>query len=95
MESIARERFEARSSGESRSPTRRAANVSLDSNLVREARELGLNVSRACNDGLTSAVRQERERRWREENREAIEERARYVEANGLPLASLRMFDVE
>ena len=95
MVSVAREQQHTSPPGAGKSSTRRTANVSLDNDLVREARELGLNVSRACNNGLTLAVRTERERRWREENRDAIEERVRYVEANGLPLASLRMFEVE
>ena len=38
------------------------------------------------------AVAQERERRWREANREAIDSANAYVERHGLPLAHHRMF---
>ncbi len=73
-------------------PSRRPVNVSLDETLVASARELGINLSRACEAGLAAEVKQERERRWREENREAIEGWNRWVEENGVPLAKYRMF---
>ncbi|HEX7656349.1 MAG TPA: type II toxin-antitoxin system CcdA family antitoxin, partial [Sphingomonas sp.] len=50
---------------------RRAVNVSLDDDLVGEAKALGLNLSQACEAGLAATVKAERERRWKEENREA------------------------
>jgi antitoxin CcdA len=71
---------------------KRPTNVSLSASLVDEARELGINISQACEDGLSAATKRERERRWLEENREAMESWNRYVEEHGLPLAKYRRF---
>ena len=77
---------------EGRPPVRRPTNLSLDSALVEEARSFGINVSRACEEGLDRAVREERRRRWIEQNREAMEASNAYVAEHGLPLAKYRMF---
>ena len=71
---------------------RRPTNVSLASNLLDDARELGINVSRACEQGLVEQIAKCRSAKWLEENREAIESSNRYVEEHGLPLAKYRMF---
>ncbi|MCY7280037.1 MAG: type II toxin-antitoxin system CcdA family antitoxin [Sphingomonas bacterium] len=77
-------------------PLRRArrarTNVSLDDALVAEARELGVNVSRASNQGLKEAVKKARGERWLEENRAALDSYNAYVAANGLPLEKYRLF---
>lgn len=67
-------------------------NVSLDAELVAEARELGVNISQASEVGLTEAVKRARAERWLAENRSAIEASNAYVEAHGLPLKSYRLF---
>lgn len=72
--------------------SRRATNVSLDSAHLAEARELGINVSQACERGLVATLAEERARRWKEENREAMESFNRYIEENGLPLEDYRLF---
>lgn len=77
---------------EDRMPFRRPTNVSLDARLVEEARQLEINISRACEEGLEKTVREERRRRWIEENREAMEASNEYVRQHGLPLAKYRMF---
>jgi antitoxin CcdA len=77
---------------EDRSAFRRPTNVSLDARLVDEAKELGINVSRASEDGLAREVRAERIRRFHEENREAFDEYNRYVAEHGLPLEEYRLF---
>lgn len=71
---------------------KRGTNVSLRADLVAEARELGVGLSGACEDGLAAAVKAERERRWLEENRGAIESWNRYIAEHGLPLARYRTF---
>lgn len=71
---------------------RKPANLSLDSRLLADAKSLGINVSRAAEAGIAQAVKEEKERRWKEENREAIESSNAYVEKHGLPLAKYRMF---
>lgn len=75
-----------------RGPHRRATNVSLDQSLVKAARELEINLSRACEKGLAGEIKATREARWLEENAEAIESSNRYVEKHGLPLAKYRLF---
>ena len=77
---------------EDRTAFRRPTNVTLDEQLVASAKELGINVSRACEQGLSDAVSAERKRRWQEENREALEAANAYVAEYGLPLAKYRVF---
>jgi antitoxin CcdA len=69
-----------------------ATNVSLDSALVAEARQLGVNISRASAEGLESAVAQARAERWSRENEAALESSNVYVDAHGLPLKAMRQF---
>ncbi len=71
---------------------KRPTNVSLSEALVSEARELGINVSRACEDGLATEVRRERTKRWQEDNTAGFEAWNAYVERHGVPLARYRKF---
>lgn len=71
---------------------RRATNISLDTKLVEAAKEYGINVSRACEEGLAKQVSDERSKRWQEDNREAIDAYNAWIEENGVPLAEYRMF---
>lgn len=75
-----------------RTPARKSANLSIDTDLIAEAKALQVNISRAAETGIADAVRKEKERRWKEENRDAIEEWNRYFEENGLPFAEYRGF---
>jgi len=74
------------------SPSRKAANLSLNSELLNQARALDINLSRAAEEGIAKAVKTERERRWLEENADAIRAESDYLEKNGLPLAKHRLF---
>lgn len=71
---------------------KKATNVSLSEALVSEARQLGINVSQACEEGLESEVRRERTKRWQEENAAGFEAWNAFVERNGVPLAKYRKF---
>ena len=71
---------------------RKSTNVSLAADLVAEAKALDINLSRACEAGLEAALKQERKRRWQDENAEAIEAWNVWVRENGLPLARYRRF---
>jgi len=71
---------------------KRATNVSLSEALVSEARALGINVSRACGEGLESEVRLERAKRWHDDNSEGFEAWNAFVERNGVPLVRYRKF---
>ncbi len=59
---------------------RKTVNLSINSDLLRQARELGINLSKTLESQLEQILRQERARRWQEENREAIEAHNRFVE---------------
>lgn len=71
---------------------RRAANISLSSGVLDDARELGINISRACEVGLEAQIARVRRERWLAENKPALESSNAYAQANGLPLARLRQF---
>jgi len=71
---------------------KRGTNVSLRIDLVEEARGLGIGLSNACEEGLAAAVKAEKERRWIEENADAIRNYNEWIAKNGNPLAKYRMF---
>lgn len=67
-------------------------NLSIDGAVTREARALGVNMSRVAEAAIAEAARLERNRRWREENRAALDAYAEEVAREGLPLARYRTF---
>jgi antitoxin CcdA len=71
---------------------KKPTNLSLDVELIQEARDLGLSLSEAAETGLRQAVKQAKEAAWLEENAGAIESSNRYVSEHGLPLERYRMF---
>lgn len=73
-------------------PQRRATNVSLDHRAVAEAKELGINISQACERGLVEAVKDARTALWQEENRAAMDGWNAWAEQHGLPLGAMRLF---
>jgi antitoxin CcdA len=71
---------------------RRATNVSINAQLLAEARALEVNISRAAEQGLARAIAERRAALWLEENQAALESSNAYVEQHGLPLAQYRGF---
>lgn len=71
---------------------KRAINVSLDKDAVAGAKEMGINISQACERGLAAEVKRVREEQWLTDNKEAIEATNAWLEKNGLPLAKYRVF---
>ncbi len=71
---------------DARSPKRRkrAINLSIDSDLLREAKSLGINLSRFAEDKLAEEVKRRRWETWRAKNRDAIEAYNRFVERYGI-----------
>ncbi|WP_244619955.1 type II toxin-antitoxin system CcdA family antitoxin [Mesorhizobium sp. NFR06] len=53
---------------------------------------MGINMSRAAEQGIAKAISAEKTRRWQEENKEALESSNECVKRNGLPLAKYRLF---
>ncbi len=71
---------------------RRATNVTLPEALLQDAREMGINLSQACEQGLAAAVAETRRQRWLAENQDAMDAWNEHVAAHGLPLAAYRQF---
>lgn len=71
---------------------RRATNLALNPALVEDAKAEGINLSRACEAGLAAELKRVREKRWLEENREAIAEWNEWTARNGLILGKFRQF---
>jgi antitoxin CcdA len=63
---------------------KKAVNLSINSDLLRQARELKINLSKTLESQLEQVLREERARRWKEENREAMEAFNRFVEEHGI-----------
>jgi len=72
--------------------SKKAVNLSLDSDLLRQARDLGLNLSGVAEEALAYAVSARLAERWKEENREAIDAYNRRIEAEGVFSDGLRTF---
>ena len=73
---------------------RKATNVSLDSELLKDAKALGVNISRAAEEGVNDAVRKAKGEAWKRENAASLEAWNEWVDVNGLPLEKYRMFNV-
>jgi antitoxin CcdA len=71
---------------------RKPVNLSLDTGVVEAARAAGINLSQTCEAALRAAAKAERERLWKEENKESIEAWNAWVDEHGLPLAKYRQF---
>ncbi len=72
---------------------RRATNVTLPETLVAQAKDLKVNISQACEAGLAAQVKTAREKKWLEENREAIAYWNERMEQEGLLLSEYRIFN--
>jgi antitoxin CcdA len=74
------------------SADRTAIDIQMRTDLLEEAKELGIDVESACEHGLKEEVAKIKADRWYQENREAVDYWNRYVEEHGLPLARYRQF---
>jgi antitoxin CcdA len=71
---------------------RRPTELALDGTLVGEAERLGIDLSEACEQGISDAIAREVAPRWQADNAEALAASNAYVEEHGLPLAGARLF---
>jgi antitoxin CcdA len=69
---------------------KRAVNVTVDENVLAEAKQLGLNLSQVLEDELRKRVKEEKTRRFQEEHRDAIEAHNRFIEKHGIWSAKYR-----
>ena len=71
---------------------KKPTNLSLNSDLLRQARDLRINLSQTLERCLAQMLLDEKRRVWREENREAIEDYNRRIEEQGVFSNDLRGF---
>lgn len=71
---------------------KRATNLSVNSDLLRQARELDINLSAAFEETLSALVVEKKKQAWLEQNKHAIEAYNQQVEANGVFGDTLRAF---
>ena len=71
---------------------KKATNLTLNTEVLAEAKKLGINISKACDAFLESLVKQEKERLWKLENAKFISEYNQITDEEGLPLDKWRTF---
>jgi len=69
---------------------KRATNLSINADLLREAKALDINLSAEFEKHLTAVVRKDRGEQWLRDNREAIAAYQRMVEKHGIWNEGLR-----
>jgi len=74
------------------SAPKKSTNLSINSDLLRQAKECNINLSQALEMRLTELLREGKRRKWLEENREAIEDYNRRIEASSVFSDGLRRF---
>ena len=80
-------------------PTRRkqravkkSTNLSINAELLSQARRLGINLSQTLERRLAEMVRESRAKKWLDDNRTALEEYNDHVERHGVFSDRLRRF---
>lgn len=74
------------------SAPKKPTNLSINSDLLQQAKEHHINLSQTLEVRLAELLRDEKRRSWKEENREAVEEYNRRIEARGVFSDGLRQF---
>lgn len=72
--------------------TKKATNITLSSDVLAEAKALGINISQSCDQFLRELVLNERKRRWQQDNADFIAAYNQTVADEGLPLDTWRSF---
>jgi len=73
-------------------PAKRAANLSLSSDVLDAAKQLEINISQVCDNHLREIVRHEQERKWRQDHAGFIAAYNATIQAEGLPLDEWKNF---
>ncbi|QTF93725.1 MAG: type II toxin-antitoxin system CcdA family antitoxin [Halomonas sp. BM-2019] len=71
---------------------KKSTNLSINKDLLDEARSLNINLSATLEQALTEKVRHERRKQWLQNNREAIETCNELAERHGLFSDKHRVF---
>lgn len=71
---------------------KKPTNLSINSDLLQQAREHNVNLSQTLELRLAEILRDQKQREWQEENQAAIEEYNKRIEARGVFSDGLRQF---
>jgi antitoxin CcdA len=71
---------------------KKSANLSINADLLQQAKQLNINLSQALEQHLTEVVRQAQRSQWLAENQSALDEYNRRVESQGVFSDGLRRF---
>jgi antitoxin CcdA len=71
---------------------KKSTNLSINSDLLTQAKQNNINLSRALEQRLIEMLLEENRCKWREENKEAIEAYNRRIEVSGIFSDNLRNF---
>ena len=71
---------------------KKPTNLSINSDLLKKARELDINLSSGLEEALELLIKRRLNEQWLSENREAIATYNEYVEANGVFSDGIRGF---
>ncbi|ANE56611.1 MULTISPECIES: type II toxin-antitoxin system CcdA family antitoxin [Methylomonas] len=72
--------------------TKKAANLSINSELLNQAKALHINLSATLERALAEAIREKQRQQWLQENGQSIEDYNQRIEAEGCFSDSLRNF---
>ncbi|MGZ8256203.1 MAG: type II toxin-antitoxin system CcdA family antitoxin [Gallionella sp.] len=71
---------------------KKSANLSINAELLRQSKELNINLSQALEQHLSHLVRQAKQAQWLAEHADFIAAYNKRIEADGLPLEQYRSF---
>ena len=75
-----------------RNAPKKPANLSINSDLLKKAKNLHINLSSVLESALAEKIRKQAKEKWIEENKEAIENYNKSVDSLGVFSDSLRNF---
>lgn len=71
---------------------KKAANLSVRADLLKEARTYKINLSQTLETALAAELKKRQEAEWLEQNKEAIKAYNRHIERDGLWSDGMRLF---
>ena len=74
------------------SAPKKAVNLSINSDLLKKAKDLKINLSATFENALTDLIRQRQYESWKKNNKQAIKAYNKHVEKHGVFSEELRSF---
>ncbi len=71
---------------------KKATNVSINSDLLKQAKELKINLSKTLEQNLEQIIKTKKIESWKQQNKEAIEHYNKNVEKHGVFSDEMRQF---